>query len=120
MEAKMATATLGTVQVGSRPHLGHPRLAFLSLFWFGIQAHWAAILLITLPQQALLIGGDQVKGQTLGVVLLFGAFVSMLVAPLFGALSDRWVTRFGRRRPWMVVGTVMNILGLLALAFIPR
>lgn len=110
----------GAVQPASRPRLSHLRLALLSLFWFGIQVHWAAILLITLPQQALLIGGDQVKGQTLGVVLLFGACVSMVVAPLFGALSDRIVTRFGRRRPWMVVGTAMNILGLVGMAYIPR
>ena len=116
----MTTTALGAVQPASRPRLNHLRLALLSLFWFGIQVHWAAILLITLPQQALLIGGDQVKGQTLGVVLLFGAVVSMVVAPLFGALSDRIVTRFGRRRPWMVVGTGMNILGLLGLAYIPR
>jgi MFS family permease len=108
------------VPVAARPRLSHTRLAFLSLFWFGIQAHWAAILLITLPQQALLIGGDAVKGQTLGMVLLFGALVSMFVAPLFGALSDRIVTRFGRRRPWMVVGTLMNVLGLFGLAYIPR
>jgi MFS family permease len=116
----MMTTATGAIQPASRPRLNHLRLALLSLFWFGIQVHWAAILLITLPQQALLVGGDQVKGQTLGVVLLFGACVSMVVAPLFGALSDRIVTRFGRRRPWMVVGTGMNILGLLGLAYIPR
>lgn len=102
-----------------RPRLSHLRQALLSFFWFGIQAHWAAILLITLPKQAHLLGGDAAKGQTLGIVLLLGAFVSMIVAPLFGALSDRTLTRFGRRRPWIVVGTVMNIAGLLALAHLP-
>ncbi|MBI5879757.1 MAG: MFS transporter [Chloroflexi bacterium] len=100
--------------------LSHLRQALLSAFWFGLQAHWAAILLITLPQQAFMIGGDAAKGQTLGIVLLLGAFVSMVVAPLFGALSDRFVTRFGRRRPWMVVGTLMNVLGLYGLAYLPR
>ncbi len=48
---------------------------------FGLQAHWAAILLITLPKQALLIGGNEAKGQSLGIVLLLGAFVSMIGAP---------------------------------------
>jgi len=56
-------------------------MAMLSLYWFGTSAHWAAILLITLPKQAFLIGGDAVKGQTLGVVLLVGAFVSMIASP---------------------------------------
>jgi MFS family permease len=109
-----------TSVAAARPRLSQRRQALLSLFWFGIQSHWAAILLITLPRQALLIGGDVAKGQTLGVVLLLGAFVSMIVAPLFGALSDHTVTPFGRRRPWIVVGTLMNIVGLLGLAYLPR
>jgi MFS family permease len=89
----------------------------MSLFWFATNVHWAAILIITLPAQARLIGGDIAKGGTLAAVLLAGAVVSMVVAPLFGAISDRWVTRFGRRRPWIVVGTLMNIPGLLGLAW---
>lgn len=82
--------------------------------------HWTVILITTLPAQAFLIGGNAVKGQTLGVVLLIGAFVSMVIAPIFGALSDRIITPLGRRRPWIVLGTVMNILGLFGLAFFPK
>ncbi len=68
-----------------QPRMSHGKQALLSLYWFGTNAHWTAILLITLPKQAFLIGGDAVKGQTLGIVLLIGAFVSMIVAPLFVA-----------------------------------
>ncbi|MBI3914751.1 MAG: MFS transporter [Chloroflexi bacterium] len=104
----------------TRPRLNQFQQAALSLFWFGTNAHWAAILLTTLPKQAFLIGGDAVKGQTLGTVLLAGAFVSMVVAPVFGALSDRIVTPFGRRKPWIVIGAVMNIAGLYGLANFAR
>lgn len=108
------------LQKTSQPRMSHLRQALLSLYWFGTNAHWAAILLITLPKQAFLIGGDSVKGQTLGTVLLIGAFVSMVVAPLFGALSDRISTRWGRRRPWIVVGTLMNVVGIFGLIYFPR
>ena len=104
----------------SQPRMSHLRQALLSLYWFGTNAHWAAILLITLPKQAFLIGGDAVKGQTLGTVLLIGAFVSMIVAPLFGALSDRITTRWGGRRPWIVLGTLMNVVGIFGLIYFPR
>jgi len=104
----------------SQPRMSHFRQALLSMYWFGTNAHWAAILLITLPKQAFLIGGDAVKGQTLGTVLLIGAFVSMIVAPLFGALSDRIKTRWGRRRPWIVIGTLMNVVGIYGLIHFPR
>jgi Na+/melibiose symporter-like transporter len=92
----------------------------LSLYWFATSVQWTAILITTLPNQAYVIGGDRVKGQTLGTILLIGAFVSMFVAPFFGALSDRVITRFGRRKPWIVIGTLMNNVGLLGLAYFPR
>jgi Na+/melibiose symporter-like transporter len=104
----------------ARPQLSHFRQALLSFYWFATQAHWAAILIIILPRQAFDIGGDDVKGTVLGAVLGIGAFVSMVVAPVFGALSDRFVTRFGRRRPWIVLGTLMNVLGLFGLIYFPR
>ncbi|HEY6040790.1 MAG TPA: MFS transporter [Anaerolineae bacterium] len=115
----MTTVTT-TTYAQARPDMSHFRQAMLSLFWFGSSAHWTAILITTLPAQAYQIGGDAVKGQTLGTVLLIGAFVSMVVAPVFGALSDRISLPFGRRRPWIVLGTVMNVLGLFGLAYFPR
>ena len=109
-----------TASLAPRPRLSHFRQAMLSLFWFATNAHWAAILITTLPNQSLMMGGDRIKGETLGTVLAIGAFVSMLTAPIFGAFSDRLITRWGRRRPWLVIGTVMNIAGLLGLAYFPR
>src|SRR5581483_7187527 len=104
----------------ARPRLNHFQQAMMALFWFGIQAHWSAILLITLPKQAFIMGGDEAKGQTLGLILPTIAIVSMIVAPLFGALSDRIMTPIGRRRPWIIVGTLFNIIGLYGLAVCPR
>lgn len=91
----------------------------LSLYWFASSAHWSAILITLLPLQAERIGGTQFKGTTLGQILALGALLSMVVAPLFGAWSDRIRTRWGRRKPFLVVGTIGNVLGLLGLAFIP-
>ena len=93
--------------------------ALLSLFWFATNAHWTAILIVLLPAQVLQMAPEEVKGQTVGLILGLGAAISMIVAPFFGALSDRVKTRWGRRKPFLVVGVVGNILGLLALAYIP-
>ena len=92
----------------------------LSLYWFATSVLWTAILITTLPSQAYAIGGDATKGRTLGVILLVGAFVSMVVAPLFGAISDRLITRWGRRRPWLVLGTLLSLIGLVGLAYFPH
>ncbi len=112
--------TLAASATPDKPHMSTLSQALLSLYWFGNGVHWTIILISALPAQAQMIGGDAVKGQTLGIVLGFGAFVSMVVAPIFGALSDRIVTRFGRRRPWIFIGTIMNILGLFGLIVFPR
>ncbi len=101
------------------PRLSAWRQATLSLYWFATQAQWTAILMILLPKQAVLIGGTAHKGTTLGMILLLGALVSMVVAPFFGAWSDRVRTRWGRRKPFIVVGTLGNVLGLLLFAAIP-
>ncbi len=93
--------------------------AMLSLFWFANSVHWGTILIILLPQQALAIGGNAFKGRTLGLILALAAIISIVAAPVFGTLSDRWQTRWGRRHPWLLGGTILNIAGLFALALIP-
>ncbi|MGX1675565.1 MFS transporter [Streptomyces sp. NPDC055400] len=53
------------------------------------------------------------KSAALGVVLAVGAFLAMIANPVFGALSDRTTSRFGRRRPWLVGGMLVGLLGLI-------
>lgn len=56
------------------------------------------------------------KNATLSLVTGVGAAVSMIANPLFGALSDRTVSRFGRRVPWIVAGTLCGALALLLMS----
>lgn len=117
----MADAFAPAVAVSSlvRPRMRAWQQAALSLYWFGSSAHWTAILITLLPLQAERIGGSAFKGTTLGQILAIGALLSMVVAPIFGAWSDRIRTRWGRRKPFVVIGTLGNVVGLFALAFIP-
>ena len=92
------------------------RLAALSVYWCAVSAEWSAIFITLLPLEAARLGGAAHKGTALGVILLAGALVNIPAVPVFGALSDIWRTRWGRRLPLLLAGTVGNILGLLALA----
>ena len=51
-----------------------------------------------------------------GTVTGLGAAVSVVANPVFGAISDRTVSRFGRRVPWIVVGGLTGAVALLVLA----
>lgn len=102
-----------------QPTISTWRQAALSCYWFSTQALWSALLIALLPFQAEIIGGEAKKGTTLGMIVLYGAFVSMIVAPFFGAWSDRVRTRWGRRKPFLILGTIGTVIGLLVMAGIP-
>jgi MFS family permease len=55
----------------------------------------------------------------LGFVIGAAAVVSLVSGPIIGVLSDRTRTRFGRRRPWLVAGSLVGTLGLLIIALAP-
>jgi len=88
---------------------------FISCFWFAYNFHWGALLAIVLPSQITAIVGDARKELFNGLIPPLGAALSLIVTPLAGALSDRARSRFGRRRPFMVTGVVVNLVFLLAM-----
>lgn len=93
---------------------------YLSLYWFALNYHWGALLMIVIPAEVLRFVPEAQKGAALGFVLAFGAFVAMVVQPVVGAISDRTTARLGRRRPYIIAGTIANALGILAMAYSPN
>src|SRR5581483_11351126 len=51
------------------------------------------------------------------LVASLGACAGLIAAPLSGALSDRTISPRGRRRPWIVTGLLVALLGLLTMAW---
>jgi MFS family permease len=100
-----------------RPPMSTFRQILLSFFWFSTNMMWAAILIILMPSQIKSAVGDASKGSVLGLALGAGALVSMIAAPVFGALSDRIRLPGGRRKPWILIGTFGNVIGLFGLAY---
>ncbi len=96
------------------------RKAFIGTLALANLAVWMGFftpIQLLLPQQLEEIAGDDGKVSALGWVSGAGALVAVIATPLAGALSDRTTSRFGRRLPWLVGGTV---LGALALAVLSR
>ncbi len=87
---------------------------WMNLFWFANNVHWGALLSIVIPSQVDKFLGN--KELNLPLVVVWGTVVAVLVHPWAGALSDRIRSRMGRRRPFLLVGTVFNVLGLLYMA----
>ncbi|MGZ3457280.1 MAG: MFS transporter [Archangium sp.] len=91
----------------------------LTFFWFSSNVHWGAILTILVQSQVLVMVGDASKGAGVGTAIAIGSITGILVPPLLGAWSDRVRLRVGRRRPFMVVGTALNLVALAGMATLP-
>ena len=63
-------------------------------------------------------GGLGISLATVGTILMLARFTDVLTDPLMGEISDRWQTRFGRRKPWLLVGMPVMMYGVYRL-FIP-
>jgi GPH family glycoside/pentoside/hexuronide:cation symporter len=50
----------------------------------------------------------------MSLMLLIYTFIDAIDNPVYGFLSDRTRTRWGRRRPWLTIGTPLLVLGLIA------
>lgn len=91
-------------------------IAVVVLANFGIMLAFYAPILNLLPRLAEQISPDN-KESTLGWILGAGAFASIIFNPLAGALSDRTTSAWGRRKPWVLVGSLLGALGLVAFTF---
>lgn len=69
---------------------------------------------LQLKVQSIVPEDDQVA--SLGIITTTGSVAAMLANPFFGRLSDRTAGRFGRRRPWLVLGMLGLLAGLMIIA----
>ena len=53
-----------------------------------------------------------------GALIALSRLTDVVTDPAIGIASDRWVTRFGRRKPWMAMGIPLMLLSLWML-FVP-
>ncbi len=53
-----------------------------------------------------------------GLIMALDNILALFMLPLFGAVSDRCKSKFGRRTPFIVVGTVLAVVFFLVLSFI--
>ena len=94
-----------------------PQMLVLNAYWVGLSFMWNALHPIILPAVLLNYVPDAQKNTYLGLLTFAGLFIAMLIQPLSGAVSDGWSSRFGRRRPLIVIGTLFDFVFLLLLAF---
>jgi len=89
-------------------------LVGLALVTVALFAAYNGVLSVLLPQQVAGIDPDN-KVSSLAMITSISFAATALAQPLFGALSDRTRSRWGRRIPWMVAGAVVGSAALVAM-----
>jgi len=89
----------------------------LNAYWVGLSFMWNSLHVIILPAVLLNYVPESQKNSYLGILTFFGLVLAMLIQPIAGSLSDRWVSRWGRRRPLMLIGTAFDFVFLVVLGW---
>ncbi len=102
------------------PRVSGGFVALYALAVSGTTLLFLAPQLVTLALKVNALVGTERAPNVLSLVAGVGALLAMLGNPLFGRLSDRTSSRFGMRRPWMVVGLLGGSVGVLVVALAPN
>ncbi|MDH3273352.1 MAG: MFS transporter [Gammaproteobacteria bacterium] len=71
--------------------------------------------ILLMPLYAITMGLD---AQAIAGIFFTTKMFDVVTDPIFGIVSDRYKTPWGRRRPWLVLGTIILVLAIYML-FIP-
>jgi MFS family permease len=91
----------------------------LNIYWLGINIASGSITPVILPFLVVLFVPASQKNTYLATIRVIGLAVAMLIQPMAGMLSDRSTLRWGRRRPFIFTGALLNILFLAVVGASP-
>ena len=101
------------------PRVGWSFIGLYMLAYTGTSLLFLAPLLVSLALKVNDLVGIHAAPGRLALITSVGAVMSMVANPVFGRLSDRTASRWGMRRPWMMVGLAAGSLGIVAVALAP-
>ncbi len=82
----------------------------ITIYGFALAALWSSLHSIVLPLRLLDLVAEAEKNTKLGLLTFAGLIRAMIVQAIAGAISDRSGFRWGRRRPYILIGSLVGIL----------
>ena len=95
--------------------LNYKRTILVGFAFFLISAFWQAYD-ATIP--VILTNKFGMSQTWSGVIMALDNILAVFMLPLFGALSDKCRTRFGKRTPFITIGTIVAAVALIGLSFV--
>lgn len=90
----------------------------INIYWFALTTRSQTISPLILPLLVQEFVGEQAKGAALGNIRLWALMTAVLIQALMGMLSDRSTHPWGRRRPFILAGSLGEVLVFALLGFV--
>ena len=92
------------------------QLIQISLYWLGLTVVWGGWEI--LGQERIEEFFDKTSAPAaLGLMEALAVIMAIAVQPTVGNISDYTISRWGRRKPYIFIGTVLDFIWLVAIAF---
>jgi len=89
----------------------------ITIFGFALAALWSSLHTIIMPIRLLDFVTEAQKNTYLGLLTGTGLILAIIVQPIAGAISDRSGFSWGRRRPYILLGTILTMLFISGIGF---
>jgi MFS family permease len=97
--------------------LPNRELIRISLYWLGLSSIFAGLgTILTGRLEFTGLVDKQDAGRALFLVSISGAVIAMLVQPTIGSISDYTISRWGRRKPYILIGSILDLVFLIGIA----
>ena len=97
--------------------LNYKRTILVGFAFFLISAFWQAYDTIV---PLILTNKFDMEQTYSGIIMSLDNIFAVVLLPIFGTLSDKTMTKFGKRTPYITVGTVLAAFFLIILGFTPK
>lgn len=91
----------------------------INIYWLGLNVASGSITPVILPFLVALFVPPEQKNTYLATIRVIGLAVAMMIQPMAGMLSDRSTLRWGRRRPYIFIGTLFDVAFLVIIGASP-
>jgi MFS family permease len=115
----------GEITEGARDPTSRPttplrlvQLFQISVYWLALNAIWGGWELFQQKRVPQLVG-DETAPIALGAMEILAMPIAALTMPVMGSISDYTTTRWGRRKPFVLVGSIAAMLSIAGVAIAP-
>jgi MFS family permease len=117
-EPSVTTAAEAPAVIAGRPTRPLPwaHLLNLSVYWLGINVIWSGLGYLIFQARFTATYGETFAPSYVSLIDTLPLPITLLVQPTIAAISDYTITRWGRRKPYILIGALLDIVFLWGVA----